>query len=79
MLRRLLKKQDFIGSMSRKGNCWDNAVAESFFDSMKQEHVQWRHYQTRLAAQARYTQLHRDVLQQQKTALVFGLQKPRTI
>jgi putative transposase len=49
--RLLLKKQDFIGSMSRKGNCWDNAVAESFFGSMKQERVQWRHYQTRLAAQ----------------------------
>lgn len=37
--------------MSRKGNCWDNAVAESFFGSLKQERVQWRHYQTRLAAQ----------------------------
>lgn len=49
--RRLLKKHGFIGSMSRKGNCWDNAVAESFFGSLKQERVQWRHYQTRLAAQ----------------------------
>ena len=49
--RRLLKKHGFIGSMSRRGNCWDNAVAESFFGSLKQERVQWRHYQTRLAAQ----------------------------
>jgi putative transposase len=49
--RRLLKKHGFIGSMSRKGNCWDNAVAESFFGSLKQERVQWRHYQTRLNAQ----------------------------
>jgi putative transposase len=49
--RRLLKKHGFIGSMSRKGNCWDNAVAESFFGSLKQERVQWRHYQTRPAAQ----------------------------
>ncbi len=36
--------------MSRKGNCWDNAVAESFFGSLKQERVQWRHYQTRYEA-----------------------------
>jgi putative transposase len=28
--RQLLKKHGFKGSMSRKGNCWDNAVAESF-------------------------------------------------
>lgn len=26
-------------SMSRKGNCWDNAVAESFFKTLKVEHV----------------------------------------
>ena len=27
----------FVQSMSRKGNCWDNAVAESFFRSLKTE------------------------------------------
>jgi transposase InsO family protein len=54
--RRLLKAHGFIGSMSRKGDCWDNAVAESFFGSLKQERVQWRYYQTRFEAQ-------QDVLQ----------------
>lgn len=49
--RRLLKTHGFKGSMSRKGNCWDNAVAESFFGSLKRERVQWRHYQTRYEAQ----------------------------
>ena len=49
--RRLLKSRGFIGSMSRKGNCWDNAVVESFFGSLKQERVHWRHYQTRYEAQ----------------------------
>jgi putative transposase len=49
--RRLLKANGFVGSMSRKGNCWDNAVAESFFASLKKERVQWRHYQTRVEAQ----------------------------
>jgi transposase InsO family protein len=33
-------------SMSRKGNCWDNAVAESFFKSLKSEWTNWHKYQT---------------------------------
>ena len=49
--RKLLTTHDFIGSMSRKGNCWDNGVAESFFGSLKQERVQWQNYQTRCEAQ----------------------------
>lgn len=53
--RRLLKMHDCIGSMSRKGDCWDNSVVESFFGSLKQERVQWRHYKTRYEA-------HQDVL-----------------
>jgi transposase InsO family protein len=34
-----LKAQGMICSMSGKGECWDNAVAESFFHSLKTEHV----------------------------------------
>tara|TARA_Y100001001_G_scaffold109355_1_gene107112 strand:- start:75 stop:422 length:348 start_codon:yes stop_codon:yes gene_type:complete len=49
--RRLLQANGFVGSMSRKGDCWDNAVAESFFASLKKERVQWRNYQTRTEAQ----------------------------
>ena len=49
--RQLLKVHGFKGSMSRKGDCWDNAVVESFFGSLKQERVQWRSYQTRYEAQ----------------------------
>ncbi len=45
--RQLLKDNKITGSMSRKGNCWDNAVAESFFGSLKQERVQWYDYRTR--------------------------------
>ena len=33
--------------MSRKGNCWDNAVAESFFSSLKKERVKKHIYKTR--------------------------------
>ena len=49
--RRLLRGHGILGSMSRKGDCWDNAVVESFFGSLKQERVQWRNYQTRYEAQ----------------------------
>ena len=35
--RKALKQYHFVQSMSRKGNCWDNAVAESFFRIYKTE------------------------------------------
>ena len=38
-------------SMSRKGNCWDNAVAESFFKSLKVEWIYKHKYQYRSQAQ----------------------------
>ena len=33
--------------MSRRGNCWDNAVAESFFSSLKKEKIKLQIYRTR--------------------------------
>ena len=33
--------------MSRKGNCWDNAVAESFFSSLKKERIKKQIYKNR--------------------------------
>ncbi|MFK7887468.1 MAG: IS3 family transposase [Gammaproteobacteria bacterium] len=39
-------------SMSRRGNCWDNAVAESFFSSLKKERIKRRIYKTRSLARA---------------------------
>lgn len=43
----LLRKHCCISSMSRKGNCWDNAVAESFFRSLKIESVYGERFETR--------------------------------
>ena len=37
--------------MSRPGNCWDNAVVESFFASLKTELIYRRRFQTRQEAQ----------------------------
>jgi transposase InsO family protein len=45
--RQLLQQYGIHGSMSRKGDCWDNAVAESFFATLKSERIRWRSYATR--------------------------------
>lgn len=47
-----LKKIAAVKSMSRKGNCWDNAVAESFFATIKGEMIDHVEYQTRVDATA---------------------------
>lgn len=48
--RRLLEQRGITCSMSRKGNCWDNAVVESFFSSLKQELVYLTTFKTRQEA-----------------------------
>lgn len=45
--QRLLRINGMTCSMSRKGDCWDNAVVESFFGSLKTERVFWGKYKTR--------------------------------
>lgn len=44
---RFLRANNLEPSMSRRGNCWDNAVAESFFSSLKKERTKKRIYKTR--------------------------------
>ena len=48
--QKLLTKHGMRCSMSRKGNCWDNAPVESFFGSLKQELVFHQKYPTRFHA-----------------------------
>lgn len=43
----ILSQNEFVGSMSRKGDCWDNAVAESFFHTLKVEMVHRNRFRTR--------------------------------
>ena len=47
LFQSLLKRYGFVCSMSRKANCWDNAVAESFFHSLKVEAVHDETFRTR--------------------------------
>ena len=51
----LLADHGFVCSMSRKGNCWDNAVAERFFLNLKMERVWQRQYANHTEAKADIT------------------------
>ena len=54
--RKILNKHGFTQSMSRKGNCWDNAVAESFFGSLKTQLI--HHCKFQNVAEAERTLFH---------------------
>jgi transposase InsO family protein len=51
MYRQLLEAHQIQCSMSRPGNCYDNAVAESFFGTLKSELLHRRHYRRRADAE----------------------------
>lgn len=50
--RDTLAQYGMISSMSRKRDCWDNAVAESFFANLKNELIYWVNFKTRDEARA---------------------------
>lgn len=54
--QQLLKEQEIICSMSRKGDCWDNAVMERFFRSLKSELIDHQRYLTK-------DQARKDIIQ----------------
>lgn len=49
--QKLLHLNNITASMSGTGNCYDNAAMESFFHTLKTEHVHFEHYSTREQAQ----------------------------
>jgi len=50
--RELLKRENIACSMSRKGDCWDNAVAESFFATLEWELIEGGDWHTRQEARS---------------------------
>ena len=48
--RELLKAYRMVQSMSRRGNCWDNAAMESFFKTLKVERIHRIRYESRAQA-----------------------------
>lgn len=49
--RRVLRSRGFLQSMSRKGDCWDNACVESFFKTLKSELIGTTIFESRAAAE----------------------------
>ena len=61
-------------SMSRKGNCWDNAVAESFFGTLKNELIYQQPWRNASRAARSDLRVHRGLLQSSPSSLVSRLQ-----
>ena len=74
--QRRLAEERIACSMSRRGNCWDNAPMESFFASLKKELVHDEDYATRDAGEGEHLRVHRGVLQPRPPALVAGVRRP---
>ena len=69
-------KNKFVQSMGRTGVCWDNAVAESFFASLKNEMYYHRVFETRKRARVRRRRIHRSLLQPEATAFHTWIPHP---
>jgi transposase InsO family protein len=68
--QRQLSQFDMTASMSRKGNCWDNACVESFFASLKSELVAFERFATRAEAQTaifRWIEIHYNRVRRHST------------
>jgi transposase InsO family protein len=74
--RQLLDTHGIAGSMSRKGDCWDNAVVESFFGTLKSERIHWRSYQTREEARADIAQYITMFYNSHRLHSYLGYQSP---
>ena len=75
----LLADYDMRASMSRKGDCWDNAVMERFFGSLKSEWTETQRYETRQQARRdiiRYIEMEYN---SQRLHSTLGYKTPREI
>ena len=74
--QQLLKDHGIECSMSGAGNCYDNAVAESFFATLKRERVHRQIYQTRAEARADLFQFIEIFYNRQRRHSAVGHMKP---
>lgn len=72
----LLKASGIQCSMSRKGNCWDNAVAESFFHTLKVELIHAQHYNTRQEARTAIFDYIEVFYNRQRRHSILGYRTP---
>jgi transposase InsO family protein len=74
--QRLLRDENITCSMSRKGNCYDNAVMESFFASLKKELVHQADYKTRAEARQSLFEYIEVFYNQQRLHSTLGYLSP---
>ena len=74
--RQLIKDYRMIQSMSRRGNCWDNAAKESFFKTLKVERVHLLRYDTRALAKLDIVDWIEGFYNQQRMHSSIGYQTP---
>ena len=74
--RGALTTHGMVASMSRKGNCYDNAAMESFFHTLKTELVSHEHYRTRDEARASVFDYIEAFYNRQRIHSTLGYQSP---
>jgi len=75
--QRVLAQHEIVCSMSRRGDCWDNAVAESFFASLKVELVHDVTWPTRTAARTELFEYLEVFYNGQRRHSALGYLSPR--
>jgi transposase InsO family protein len=75
--QRMLAQYGIVGSMSRRGNCWDNAVAESFFATVKVELVHDAAWATRATARVALVEYLEVFYNGQRRHSALGYLSPR--
>ena len=74
--RKLVEQFGMCASMSRKGNCFDNAPMESFWGSLKNEMIHHQHYETRAHAKAAIQEYIEIFYNRQRRHSRLGYQSP---
>ncbi len=72
----LLRENDILISMSRKGNCYDNAKAESFFKTIKTEEIYLNEYESYEEAKLNIARFIEDVYNQKRLHSSIGYMSP---
>ena len=76
LYRQVLRRHGIVCSMSRKGNCWDNAVVESFFATLKTELIQRRSWPTREQVRTAIVEYIEVFYNRQRRHSSLGYQSP---
>jgi transposase InsO family protein len=74
--RELLTTHQLVPSMSRRGNCYDNAVAESFFATLRWELLERQQWSTRAAARTAIFEYIEIWYNRQRRHSTLGYQSP---